>query len=401
MNNGRKRSILNSMVIFGANASGKSNFLKGISFLRELLSDGYSNNRMIDVSSKVSSFKFNNNGDIEISISEIIPKEDKYFVKYDLGIDANDFRIKYEKLTSKKLLKSRISSNERVIFERKDQEITLADKEVSSVFEQLNVNNNTYKPMLSVVVNDFNASRRQVKSAITSWSYQMMTLFYHEVVDNIVIEKNKSVQNKNIAEKLMTDSEFKEELLAELRNFDFAISDFEVKDITKSVISNLVSNDMLPEKLISSLSNEKVYDIRTLHNVDDKEYKLDYEQESDGTLRFINQFINIYDCIKNGKTYICDEFENKYHPLIQRAIIDMFMEKGISNKCQFIFTSHNVDLLDSDIFAKEQIKFVDKSRKTQSSELYGLDDFKEISYLNHNWKNLYMDGRFGAIPEVF
>ncbi|APX71921.1 ATP-binding protein [Companilactobacillus allii] len=394
MDNGRKKSVLNSMVIFGSNASGKSNLLKGIMALKNLLESGYTNNKVEDIALEVSPFRFKDNGDIELSISEILLKDSKYFVKYDIGIDPIDYRIKYEKLTSRKLLKTRISNDEKVIFERVDQEIVHADKEISAVIEQLNVNNNNYKPMLSIVVNNFNSSRKQFESTISSWSYQTMIMFYHEVVDNIVIEQNKSVQNKKIAEKLINDSNFKSELLNELRNFDFAISDFEVKDITQSVIANLVS---LPESAIETLSRDKVYDIRTLHNVEGKKFKLVYDQESDGTLRFINQFINIYDCIRNGKTYICDEFENKYHPLIQRAIIDMFMNEGIDRRCQFIFTSHNVDLLNSDIFAKEQIQFIDKTRKTQDSELYGLDEFKEVSYSNHNWKNLYMDGRFGAI----
>lgn len=87
--------------------------------------------------------------------------------------------------------------------------------------------------------------------------------------------------------------------------------------------------------------------------------------------------------------------------MIQKGIIHNFVYNEKSTQAQFLLVSHNPLLMDKNLFAKEQIYFVEKDHQSQQSIVYSLKDFDNITYNNHSWLNIYMSGRIGAVPEVF
>ena len=58
-------------------------------------------------------------------------------------------------------------------------------------------------------------------------------------------------------------------------------------------------------------------------------------------------------------------------------------------------------MLSPELFAKEQIVFVEKDRESHSSDIYKLSEYSGVTYDKHNWEKMYLEGRFGAIPEVY
>ena len=127
--------------------------------------------------------------------------------------------------------------------------------------------------------------------------------------------------------------------------------------------------------------------------------------ESYGTIRFVRQFPLIIDAIKQGGTLVMDEFDASIHPMALMNIVKIFHNDELNiNNAQLIFNTHNPIFLDGDLFRRDEIKFVERNEDTNDSDLYALSDFGTAgkcgvrnceSYLKH-----YFHGRYGAIREI-
>jgi AAA15 family ATPase/GTPase len=98
--------------------------------------------------------------------------------------------------------------------------------------------------------------------------------------------------------------------------------------------------------------------------------------------------------INTDATFVIDEIERSVHPLIIKELIAKFSEDQ-DTKGQLIFSTHESNLLDQDIFRTDEIWFAEKNN-AGASKLYSLSDFKE-----HNTIDIrkgYLNGRYGAVP---
>jgi hypothetical protein len=205
-------------------------------------------------------------------------------------------------------------------------------------------------------------------------------------------------------EALNNNPDFKKYIVTNLYKFDFAVNDFEIQDISEEFLDSLIKGGLLEnadENVKKLFTQLKKYKISTIHNVSTKEYKLPMADESAGTKKFLNHSLRIYESILMEKIYVSDEFDSNYHIFLQEGIIRNFVEPETPTKTQFLLITHNPLLLNKTFFSKEQIYFVEKDRVKQNSQIFSLKDFNGISYNNHNWSNLYLSGRIGAVPEVF
>ena len=208
---------------------------------------------------------------------------------------------------------------------------------------------------------------------------------------------NSDYSNLNdFIEKVNENPNFKEQILAELYDFDFAISDFNIEDITEELIKAVTAfrrdtekmSEENVENLLNQIKSRNNYKITTVHKVKSQSYELPLDLESDGTKKFLSQSINLFNALMNHSLYISDEFDSKYHIKIQEGILKKFLKQGSGGRAQFLVASHNPLLLSSEFFAKEQICLIEKERSSQSSFITYLNDFKDVSYNNHNWTNL-------------
>lgn len=126
------------------------------------------------------------------------------------------------------------------------------------------------------------------------------------------------------------------------------------------------------------------------------------KMESEGTKKIIEIAGPIFDAILNDKILIVDELDAKLHPFLTRKIIGLFMDKSVNNKgAQLIFATHDTNLLNLQYLRRDQIWFTEKD-KTDSTELYSLVEFRdEAGKKVRNDRSIekdYINGRFGAIP---
>lgn len=140
--------------------------------------------------------------------------------------------------------------------------------------------------------------------------------------------------------------------------------------------------------------------VRTVHEVYDEagnivgEKLFDLRQESSGTLRFLAYIQNIVEMVSNGGVFIVDEISARLHPLLTKLIVDIFCSDQ-NKKAQLIFTTHDISLLNNNQFRRDEIVFVDKNERGESS-LYALSDLKVREDTTFNKD--YLQGKYGAIP---
>ena len=127
--------------------------------------------------------------------------------------------------------------------------------------------------------------------------------------------------------------------------------------------------------------------------------------ESYGTVRFINIFPLILKALVEGSVLILDEFDANIHPMALMNIINIFHDDDINKKnAQLIFNTHNPIFLNANIVRRDEIKFVERDDETHLSTHYSLSDFKTSGsngvrkaddYLKH-----YFLGRYGAVKDI-
>lgn len=194
-------------------------------------------------------------------------------------------------------------------------------------------------------------------------------------------------------------STFPRELLEEVeRRFEYEDDD------NIEIIFNDI--DYIFHKFDSNVT--KAYKIYTKHT--DSSGKIKYcelNEESDGTRRLLD-LIPILprnsekrDDLFNkvgGVTYVIDEFDRSLHPLLSKAFIKDFLDgKGGQDLNQLIVSTHEAELLDKELLRRDEIYFIQKE-KDNSSQLYSLDEYNER--FDKDIQRAYLSGRYGAVPNI-
>lgn len=128
-------------------------------------------------------------------------------------------------------------------------------------------------------------------------------------------------------------------------------------------------------------------------------FKLELEDESDGTRKLMSLAPAIESVLKRGGVLLVDEIERELHPMLVNFIVAKFQSKNSNpNGAQIIFTTHNTELMNLELLRKDQIYFADKNRNDGSSELYSVTDF--MTKTADNIRKGYLAGKYGAIPDL-
>ena len=186
-----------------------------------------------------------------------------------------------------------------------------------------------------------------------------------------------------------------------MKDADLGIVGVNVKkleiDKSKIELSEIISNEFR-EEVLKNLEKEPPLKIEMLHfnTLTDENISLPLEEESDGTQRFF-QFMGPWlEAVGHGYTVLVDELEASLHPLLTRELIK-FIQDPENNKtgAQLVFATHDVTLLDPELFRRDQIWFTEKD-KVAATQLYSMSDYKPRK--GEAMQKGYLAGRYGAIP---
>lgn len=351
---GTKEKFLKVAVIYGANASGKSNLYFAMRYFQRIIAESLNN--VDDGESTaiarwyVPFFFEEEKKNSEFQIIEMIGNDE-----YKYGFEYNAECIVTEWMYKKNIETNRTS----IIFERTTDFIKFG----ASVRKECEVYKEQIPPE-TLVLSFFNRLKLKTEIFRTLYSSIMSTL-----VVSAGFWENTSILKEHLPS--LIDSE-KESLAEFLRAIDTGIID------------------------IDYFERENQIEIFTTHRgKDGKEYLLGLYSESEGTIKSILLYIYARAAILGDGSIFVDELNIKLHPLLLKFIVDLFYEKN--SKAQLIYTTHDTTLLDKKFFRRDQIWFVQKD-EFGYSELTALSDFKVRS--DASFEKDYLAGVYGGIPLI-
>ena len=199
--------------------------------------------------------------------------------------------------------------------------------------------------------------------------------------------------------------EFKILLFKILKAADLSIKDIKLVEDKDILLKLNLSND-IPEDLKQSIIDDFRFRPHLGHSIfeNGKEtneiefFNLDNE-ESTGTIKMYDIAGEVLRALKNGTVLIIDEFNSGFHPLLNKFLVELFIDKNINKKnAQLLISTHDICVLDLSILKREQIWFTDKT-SYGSTELFSLEEYdKNLIRDNSKYSKYYLDGRFRAVP---
>lgn len=362
----KKENILKTGVIYGHNASGKTNLLKSIKFMRDLVINSHKLTAGDNIEGRVP-FKLD---------KEFLEKDSEFSIEFILGKDS----FKYEfSCNDKKIISESLSKNKKNIFSRtKTKNIT--GKSEKNKYEKETLENMLYLSR---------ATNLNVDPI-----YKKVFLWFKNNLKFAINDQDECFDSCETAKLISKNNDYKEIVLEMLDAYDLGIKDIEVKPITED---DIPSN--IPEKYRNVFLNLEEFKISFIHeqksNEKSNEISFKLEEESSGTRRIFSMIGIILDAMENKKTLFVDELERHLHPLILEKLVKIFNSK--SNKYgQLIFTTHSVELLSFKLFRRDQIWFMEKE-PNKNTGLISLFDYNGVRK-DLNIKKAYFSGRFGGIP---
>lgn len=233
------------------------------------------------------------------------------------------------------------------------------------------------------------ANKEKISPIIPYLSFLAINYNFPEINEAVKWFQNCFIENFAIADsdhrfsEAMNAPEAKPIFLSLLESMDIPISDYTVKENSKS-------------------GDEKEYSIVTTHTVNGKHYNLDLMHESEGTIKIVSALPGIVYSIACGGLAIFDEFDAKLHPHLLRFLIDIYSDPRINKKhAQLVFTCHDISIMKNDLLRRDEIWFA-ATNKDSASELWSLYDIQDENG-NHvkntaAYDRQYLAGRYGADP---
>ncbi|NOQ63420.1 MAG: AAA family ATPase [Methyloprofundus sp.] len=379
--------LLNSAVIFGANASGKSNVLKAVSFMRELVLNRSKVTQSVD---KLPHQPFRLNSETENSSSafEMIFFKDN--AKYRYGFEADSETVYAEWLFVDE------RGREARLFERDTEtELLYINKQKFKEGNGVKVPNN------QLFIWRCDQQDGDISKAILQWFESL------NFIDGL---KNESYLH--VALKQVENDEAKSELLALLQTADLGIDDIKIEEQEVSW-EQLKDLPIEIKQFFKEAESLTTIELQTSHKKFDKDNQLVGnvvfelgKEESAGTQKFFALSAPILDTLRTGKTLLIDELDASLHPQLSAAFIKLFHNpKYNKHNAQLIFATHDTHLLSSpELFEREQIWFTEKDQYG-CTDLYSLLEFRKKNKGkdirgSDNLEKHYLQGRFGSTPNL-
>ena len=191
----------------------------------------------------------------------------------------------------------------------------------------------------------------------------------------------------------------KKDIVQFLKSADLNITDIKVKP-TKISINDLPEDmpDDMKQSLLQKLETEKFVDIQIIHAGENgSSVALPLESESDGTQKLFTYAGPWLDVLNEGSVLLIDELHDNLHPLIVRMLVGMFHNNQTNPKnAQLMFTTHETSILNQEVFRRDQIWFAIQEG-AQGTHLSPLSDFK-VRKGTEDIQRYYLEGRYGAVP---
>ena len=394
--------LLRLALVFGANASGKSNLVKAMNFARDLIIRGTKPKQRIPLmchklrkncSNSPSKFEF-----------EFKRKNNYYLYGFELNTDVIHTEWLYK--TNAKTRK--------LLYERK----TCESGDVSVNFG-LNYKNKKDWDFLNFVAKGTRSNQLFLTESIErnveyfndvySWFYDVLHIIFPQSTymgGDFLPGSNNQISSS---------------IIEYLRQFDAGVSNISFKpdtlelnlsDMPDNVKERLMSrfrsdarlmlNTPQGQRLILTMGKDQkmtVFRMITKHKIKDTDEEVEFDLgfESDGTLRMLDLIPSLMRMSETDVVFVIDELDRSLHPNLSKRIIQQFLTLNPKINSQMIATTHESILLDLNILRRDEIWFTEKDEKG-ATNLYSLEEF--APRYDKDIRRGYLLGRFGSIPAL-
>ena len=380
--------LLRFAIVYGYNASGKSNLLDVFEFLYDFW---FYKPKDMDVKTGTIPFKLDKSSPTEPTKIELV-----FYVedtKYSYLLELDEHQVYLEKLSYYK------SVQPTKLFERRlenGQSVIDFNLKISNIVKE--------KITVECLKNmSFFAARKQANASIPEIDAAMawMTNKVHQTI-------SPSTNLTKYAQRMTSkDNELIAYILDFLREADFNITNFKTDAINQpypeEVVEMVLSSDKLSEEekeIIKQVPFKKDFRTDFEHTVENERgiesYILTsgYGEESRGTLRTLGIETALYSIMKENAFVAIDEIETSFHPKLLEKILFEYLRTH--SRSQLLVTTHNDGLLDlvDDLIRKDSVWFTEK-KKSGVTDLYKLTDFRGVNRLS-SIREAYRNKRFGA-----
>jgi AAA15 family ATPase/GTPase len=384
-----KLSLLKIAAIFGANASGKSNILKALSFMHRMILDSAAGKQILDQTDFVP-FKLSRDTLEAPGTFEITFVQEK--IKFIYGFKINRYAVLEEWLfnypkgkKSKLFTRKAINKNHQTYDYDYDWGAAFKGekKKLSELTRQnslfLSVSSQFKHPLLNKIFEWFKLKMRPLVTPGTD-------------IFNFTSSKCRK------------DEGFKKNILRLLKYADFRIDDilFEKIRLKEQDILDLPMGEKLVKSMIKDKNSQGQVELNKIlfkHNIKEEDgsfsNNLEFFEESRGTQRYYEIAGPLLDVINQGGVIYIDELESSLHTKLLTYLIKTFLEN--SKEAQLIFTSHDLQVMDLEILRRDEVWFTEMKVDGQT-ELYCLSDFHPRK--DKLIRGGYISGAYGAVPII-
>ena len=388
-------SVLKSGIIYGANASGKSNIIKAIGVLRKIATGRFPNRniepfKLIPQSEKYSKIE------IEFKVGSAYYA---YGVEFNIQGLHEEWQYEINSRTDKKVF-TRVISDEGNVFDFGTIE---GNDDTKQFVKFLSQGTPTDHSFLSEYVRRNGQGLDSIKYAFNWFSDTLKIIFPETRYEGISFraERDKDFQRvfKSLLEVFNTGIvDIRRTLVKkETVNLPTAVID-KILSTLKPEITSLISlpaDDEMYFFQFDADGTPRIYKQQAIHKDINKEDTIfDMREESDGSIRLLDFIPMLIDLQQNSSVYLIDEIDRSMHPMLSQKLLECYFSALTSDRdSQLIFTTHECNLLDLNLIRADEVWFVEKD-KNGASHLTSLAEYKPREDIRKG----YLQGRYGAIP---
>ena len=371
--------LLRSAVVYGANAAGKTNLLRALQFMQGLVLNSAAFQEGVRIAHapfKLSKVTTNQPSEFEVAFADD-------GVRYEYGFAVDAERIHKEWLIAYPHGRPQNWFERTYHARKKEYEWQFSSKLKGSprVWRDATRGNALF-----------------LSTAIQLNSEQLRPVFQWYQKKLVLIGMGGSQFNALLTLQLLEQPGGKQRLLQFAHAADLGIDDLSLRKEPGApllVMEGNVVREPLPATQVSTVAR-----VTSFHKAIDtgEPVPLDIGEESSGTQILFQSAGAWLNVLKNGEVLLYDELDTSLHPLMTRFLIRLFHSQSTNQKnAQLVFTTHDTSLLDSDLFRRDQVWFIEKDKKS-ASKVYPLSDFSPRK--DEALERGYLRGRYGALPFI-
>lgn len=404
----KQTNLLKNAVVYGANASGKSNLVAAFAFIKEVLMEGLPMGSVNDFCRNAEENKTRESVfELQFTVGDTF---------YAYGFSAI---LSRRQITEEWLYELMQGGGARQLFIREGNK-------APSLGDGVNLTSSAEKNRFEVYADDFAGHDTQLflaemnrgKKYDANSRLIFFPMVFKWIMNNIiVINPNMGISN--------TGAYYNEESLENIsrliQTFDTGITDIKTREISIEEMGTMIPGEVvqnifaqlkaqmqmtnLPNIQMTWRLKDGFFNIRIKKNAEPEittlvlrhgrsVFDFNFSEESDGTKRLFD-LIDMLLTDRPDTVFVVDELERSLHPKLTEHFLKLFMEAHDSVRMQLVFTTHEDTIMNQNLFRRDEIWFVERDADNDS-KIYSLDRFKER--YDKKLSKAYLEGRYGAIP---